>query len=379
MSAKRVTRYSSCGELGLPHLPPNGLACTNCISSITKAFIKGVRPKRIMKCKQPWAARWANHRELGYVLLHKKVNQYLERNDIESDVIVETNLKSTSKGKEIIGKDDINCTNSTANTTPRSSDTIPVESVSTQNSTGMTTLEQSVSIDDTEANNSNNNEGEETEEIVTVSSYHCITHKTKLAMLESKAAKYDAIMNQLSSNQYKGTELGNAMIGCASSIVPLCGHYGIATVLPFAIGSLLANAGVEFKVEDIVNSQPSNITIQQCVEQNAVNTMILTPDSICKNPNLYVSADKGNKKGNKNLAKFVCWYDIQEKEVKIFLLDIDCIDEHTNNIADAFTHLLRRLLPANLEISIKGQCTDSGGGGTKFALSKALEERHMDA
>ena len=64
MSAKRVTRYSSCGELGLPHLPPNGLACTNCILSITKAFNKGVRPKRIMKCKQPWAAKWANYREL---------------------------------------------------------------------------------------------------------------------------------------------------------------------------------------------------------------------------------------------------------------------------------------------------------------------------
>ena len=169
------------------------------------------------------------------------------------------------------------------------------------------------------------------------------------------------------------------MIGCASSIVPQCGHYGIATVLPFAIGSLLANAGVEFKVEDIVNSQPSNITIQQCVEQNAVNTMILTRDSICKNPNIYVSADKGNKKGNKNLAKFVCWYDIQEKEVKIFLLDVDCTDEHTNNIADALTHSLRRLLPAHPEICVKGQCTDSGGGGTKFALARALEERNIAA
>ena len=90
----------------------------------------------------------------------------------------------------------------------------------------MTTLKQSVSIDDTEANNSNNNEDKEIEEIVTVGSYHCITHKSELGMLESKAAKYDAIMNQLSSNQYKGTKLGNAMIGCTSSIAPQCGHHG---------------------------------------------------------------------------------------------------------------------------------------------------------
>jgi len=40
---------------------------------------------------------------------------------------------------------------------------------------------------------------------------------------------------------------------------------------------------------------------------------------------------------------------------------------------------LQRLLPELLEICIKGQCTDSGGGGTKFALAKALDERHISA
>ena len=88
---------------------------------------------------------------------------------------------------------------------------------------------------------------------------------------------------------------------------------------------------------------------------------------------------KVTKKGNKNLAKFVCWYDIDEKQVKFFLLDIDCTDEHTNNIADALTHSLQRLLPDLNDISVRGQCTDSGGGGTKFALAKALEERHISA
>ena len=276
MSAKRVTRYSSCGELGLPHEPPNDLACANCILSIIKAFNKGVRPKRIMKCKRPWAAKWANHREVKKVELYKKVNRYLERNDFESDDIIETTLKSKSKGMENTGNGDINLFNSTANTTPCSNETIPVESVNTQNSTGMTLIEQGVSIDNAEVNDSDNNEDEKTEEIVTISPYHKISHKSYLGMLESKAAKYDAIVSQLSANKYKGSELGNAMIGFASSIVPQCGHNGIATVLPFAIGSLLANAGVEFKVEELVNSQPSNKTIQQCVEQNAVNTMILT-------------------------------------------------------------------------------------------------------
>ena len=50
-----------------------------------------------------------------------------------------------------------------------------------------------------------------------------------------------------------------------------------------------------------------------------MNTMLLTRHSIQKNPNIFVSADKGNKKGNKNLAKFVCWYDIDEKQVNFFI------------------------------------------------------------
>ena len=49
-------------------------------------------------------------------------------------------------------------------------------------------------------------------------------------------------------------------------------------MLPFAIGSLLANAGVEFKIEDIVNSQPSDNTIQRCVEKNTANTINILPE-----------------------------------------------------------------------------------------------------
>ena len=54
---------------------------------------------------------------------------------------------------------------------------------------------------------------------------------------------------------------------------------------------------------------------------------------------------------------------------------MDCTDEHTDNIADALIHSLQRLLPEILQIKIRGQCTDSGGGGTKFALAIALEQR----
>ena len=42
------------------------------------------------------------------------------------------------------------------------------------------------------------------------------------------------------------------------------------------------------------------------VIQNAVNIIILTKESITKSPYVFMSCDKGNKKDNKNLAKYIC-------------------------------------------------------------------------
>ena len=71
----------------------------------------------------------------------------------------------------------------------------------------------------------------------------------------------------------------------------------------------------------------------------------------------------------------MCWYATEEKEVKYFLLDVDYTDDHTDSIADALTHSLQILLPEELHIFIRCQCTNSGGGGTKLALAKALQDR----
>ena len=64
-----VTRFSSCGTLGLPH----EMTCTICKPSISKANLKGVPPKKLKKCYQPWDQRWAMHRDIGKVKLYRKV------------------------------------------------------------------------------------------------------------------------------------------------------------------------------------------------------------------------------------------------------------------------------------------------------------------
>ena len=86
---------------------------------------------------------------------------------------------------------------------------------------------------------------------------------------------------------------------------------------------------------------------------------------------------KIKKIGNKNLAKFICWYDIYDHGVKTFLLDVDYTDEDTDEIVGALEHSLRQLFPTDIPVCIYGQCTDSGGGGTLDALAWALETKGL--
>ena len=46
---------------------------------------------------------------------------------------------------------------------------------------------------------------------------------------------------------------------------------------------------------------------------NAISTIALTCERLESNPHIYVSMDKGNKKVQKNLVEYICWYDIEKK------------------------------------------------------------------
>ena len=59
------------------------------------------------------------------------------------------------------------------------------------------------------------------------------------------------------------------------------------------------------------------------------------------------------------------------------MADIDCSYEDTFEISQAVEHSLKRIYPNELEISLRGKCTDIGGGGTKWALARELSKRNL--
>ena len=209
---------------------------------------------------------------------------------------------------------------------------------------------------------------------------HKLIHVSRLQQISAKAKKYDALVSSLSRSKYEGKKEADKMLGYAASIVPQCGYSGLATIIPFVVANLLTNADIPFHSQNLISSLPSPQKIQSLVTEHAVDTALLTLRSINSNPNVYLALDKGNKKGNKNLAKFFCWYDTEKDKVQTYLLDVDCVDEDTTDTFKGLEHSIKRFFAPNMteeSFLFRGQCTDSGGGGTLFALAKLIKDNNM--
>ena len=54
-------------------------------------------------------------------------------------------------------------------------------------------------------------------------------------------------------------------MGMSASLVPQSGYSGLATIIPFVVGSVLANADIPVDIDKLVNSLPGRDTIQKLV------------------------------------------------------------------------------------------------------------------
>jgi len=395
MTNKRVTRNSSCGLIGLPV----DLACERCKKSISRAFENGVQPKRVMRCTQPWVSKWGTHREIRFVRHFNEVNDFLGNTNKDGDILVDTYLYTQTKSSNNVNEvcpqnnqSDASSPTIDSQTSPSTNDPSPSTNAppSTENTvTAPASIphiqnESHNNLSDPVRNNdiervSNRMDTDTQDEINigTLPKSHTVIHKSHLSSYKSKAKMYDTLSNNISRKYYQGNVVADNMLGFAASCLPQAGYDGIARVLPFIIGSFLQNCGISYNRDKLVTSLPSNMTIKKMVEDNAVDNILLTQESIRKNRFIYICCDKGNKKGNKNLPKFICWYDYDDKKVKVFMIDCDCTDESTEDVALALKHSLERVFPAGVDVKLVGQCTDSGGGGTKHALRRALADHNL--
>jgi hypothetical protein len=88
---------------------------------------------------------------------------------------------------------------------------------------------------------------------------------------------------------------------------------------------------------------------------------------------VYLSCDKGNKKGVGHFVKILSWLDSSSSRVLKQCLDIDGSEGTTDQCANAIRASLLKVSVTKLS----GQTTDSGGGGVLDGLAAALASRTL--
>ena len=400
-----IHRNSTCRSLKLP----TALACAKCKPSLERISLGNTVRSKFKSCLQPWSEKWGNHRVIGYVQLHNQIHEYLgidfhsgneivEVSDyptkgVAKDVVIDNASESTSTDGEIkkLHKkllcdmkkyfslkgviDGDTPTSSLLTFKNRCEEFLHSDQLWNDNRE-----EEGLSGEDGEVKKRKFKTVEKTissqkqKFTVSIPVTHELKFKPDVSMLKSKAVKYDKLMGSISRKRYGGTSLGNSMFGLAASMVPQAGMSGVATIAPMIAAGMLANAGLEYDTDLLIESLPGRIAIGDFVVNNAADTIVMMRSAIKSGTRVYLSCDKGNKKGNKNLAKYVSWYCTDTKRVKTYLLDVNCTDENTDDIAKAIKHSLEQTFGKDNLPTIFGQCTDSGGGGTGKKLHAELEK-----
>ena len=200
-----------------------------------------------------------------------------------------------------------------------------------------------------------------------------LMYKSTLSWITNKTEKWVKLKRNIKQGTYRGTERGDQLLGSAVSMIPNAGYDGFAAALPVAVAGVLENAGVSVS-SAIAGCLPSKDKVDDLVTERAVDSILLLREAIRKNPFVYLFCDKDNKAGNKHLAKYIAWYDEDDKQIRKYLLDVNCTDKDLTNNALAMKYALERVWPPELSIILYGQCTHSGGDGALFALARELKK-----
>lgn len=91
---------------------------------------------------------------------------------------------------------------------------------------------------------------------------------------------------------------------------------------------------------------------------------------------MFLSCDKGNKKGIDHFPKVLLCWSFDELQIRTFLLDVDGSDGTSEAVTDAIHNsTTNKINKPNFRY--RGAGTDSGGGGVTTSLHNAMKEKQL--
>ena len=151
------------------------------------------------------------------------------------------------------------------------------------------------------------------------------------------------------------------MYGAAMSIAPGLLLTAAEALIPMIVAAFIADSDEGLCLSEhlkLTNSFPSASHLQKCIMDYAVDCLIEVTEDLQKAEHVFLTCDKGNKKGLGHFVKILSWWDDTLEKVRTFTLDIDASEGDSSSCGDAIQHSLGKLYAA---IKVLGLLTYSGG------------------
>lgn len=202
-------------------------------------------------------------------------------------------------------------------------------------------------------------------EIIGVPNTHVLIHKNKLERLKNVDDKVKTMEGPLEGERLMNNvgRYTKTLLGVGLSSAPSLPLSQAAHIMPLFVGAFLANFGLidKAKVDRFSKCFPSEAYLRDLMYNMAAENLLELGDKL-KGKQVFLSCDKGSKKGVGHFVKILSWFD--DGRVRKQCLDIDSSEGTTEQCANAIRASLKKVSLLKLQ----GQTTDSGGGGVLDGL-----------
>jgi hypothetical protein len=205
-----------------------------------------------------------------------------------------------------------------------------------------------------------------------------VVHKVQCSILDKAKQELTILRKSLEKEKFCGGDLANRLYASAIVLSPGLSFTAAETLIPIIVAAFLAqSSGESFsldKYSSLATSFPSAAHLQKCIMGYAVDCLMEVAEELHNAEAVYLTSDKGNKKGLGHFVKILSWWDNKLERVQMFTLDIDASEGTSSGCADAVEHSMKKLFSA---IKLSGQLTDSGGGGVLEDFASELKKRNL--
>ena len=107
-----------------------------------------------------------------------------------------------------------------------------------------------------------------------------------------------------------GCDLSKRIYGAALAVTPGLSLIAAETLLPMVAAAMLADAnGLDgVAIEKLSSSFPGQAALREILISSAVDCLVDLSDELQKVDHVFLSCDKGNKKGLSHFVKILSWW-----------------------------------------------------------------------